>query len=353
VLIGALIVCSGLAGALIGALIQGTGSGGASGLAPTPSNATSGSCDTRRIAREVLPAVVTISAKAGAEGGTGSGEIIAADGVVVTNDHVISVAADGGTIEVILSDGVTKPAELVGRDPRTDLAVLRVSTRSDLPTVEFGDSASLSVGEPVVALGAPLGLSGTVTSGIVSALGRDIPVPTGDGGQTVLAGTIQTDASINPGNSGGALVDCTGGLVGVNTAILTVPNEAGHGGGGNVGIGFAVPAETVQSVTSQLLDNGRVAHPTFGMATTPIPESTAEEFGTPPGLFVQSVTKGGPADLAGLQRGDIISTIDGQRATQPTVVLHVLATSSVGDQVEIEYYREGQAHSADLTLAAD
>ena len=139
-----------------------------------------------------------------------------------------------------------------------------------------------------MALGAPLGLSGSVTSGIVSAIGRDIPAPTGDGGTTVLIGSIQTDASINPGNSGGPLVDCQSRIVGIKAAISTVPNAQGVGGGGSVGIGFAVPSETVQYITGQLLDNGRAAHPWLGMSTAPVPAEVAATFGTQAGLYVPS-----------------------------------------------------------------
>jgi putative serine protease PepD len=322
-----------------------------SGSSDSPStSAEPGACDSRAIASDVLPSIVTISAKGRTESGTGSGEIVDAKGLVVTNDHVIAAAADGGSFEVLLADGTSEPAELVGRDPKTDLAVLRIEPESDLPVISFGDATALHVGEPVVALGAPLGLSGSVTAGIVSALDRNVPVPKGDGGQTVLAGAIQTDASINPGNSGGALVDCEGHLVGVNTAILTVPNEVEQAGGGSVGIGFAIPSETVQSITSQLVANGRATHPTFGMAVSLVPETASAQFGATAGLYVESVTPGGPADRAGLRRGDIITTIDGQPATQPNLIPHLLATSSAGDSVDLEYVRSGSQATTTVTL---
>ena len=257
---------------------------------------TGGGCDATRVAQSALPAVVTIAARGAAgtasSSGTGSGAIVRSDGVVVTNDHVISVAARGGTIDVLMTDGTTKRATLVGRDPKTDLAVLKVDG-SGLPTLSYADAEGLAVGAPAVALGAPLGLSGSVTSGIVSAIGRDIPAPTGDGGTTVLIGSIQTDASINPGNSGGPLVDCQSRIVGINTAISTVPNAQGVGGGGSVGIGFAVPSETVQYITGQLLDNGRAAHPWLGMSTAPVPAEVAATFGTQAGLYAN---KSPPAD---------------------------------------------------------
>ncbi|GIF25862.1 hypothetical protein Ate02nite_85920 [Paractinoplanes tereljensis] len=210
-------------------------------------------CSAASIAERVLPTVVTLSVG----GGNGSGEIIRDGGYILTNDHVISPAGARGAITVLFSDGRTAPATIVGRAPLVDLAVVRVQTTEKLPLIEVGRSSALRVGQPVVALGAPLGLSGTVTAGIVSALGRDIPVPA-DGGQTaVLPGAVQTDAAINPGNSGGPLVDCDGRLIGVNTAIATVPNADGQAGGGSVGIGFAIPVDAATVVADQLISQGR------------------------------------------------------------------------------------------------
>jgi putative serine protease PepD len=269
--------------------------------------------------------------------------------VIITNDHVISTAARAGRIDVRLSDGTTKPSTLVGHDPKTDLAVLKVDA-TDLPVLAFGDATALQVGQPVIALGAPLGLSNTVTSGIVSALGRDVTAPTGDGGTTVLVGSIQTDASINPGNSGGPLVDCAGHLVGINTAISTVPNASGEAGGGSVGIGFAVPADTVTGISGQLLARGRVAHPWLGMATAPVPDAAAQYFGTPTGLFVQSVAAGGPAATGGLAVGDIVTRLNGQ-AANPGSLAHLLATKAVGDRVAVDFFRAGNTGTTQLTLA--
>jgi putative serine protease PepD len=302
-----------------------------------------------RVAREVLPAVVKIAASNGTDAGTGSGAIVRADGVVVTNDHVISVAARGGQIDLLLNDGTTKRSTLVGRDPKTDLAVVKIDG-SGLPTVPLGDADALRVGQPVVALGAPLGLAGTVTAGIVSALNRDVSAPTGDGGTTVLVGSIQTDASINPGNSGGPLVSCDGRLVGVNTAISTVPNASGEAGGGSVGIGFAVPAPTVDSISRQLLEKGRVAHPWLGMALAPVTDSAAAALNTPTAMFVQATAPAGPAAAAGIQPGDIVTSLNGQPANAASVA-RLLVSTSVGDQVPVEFVRGGRRTSTTLTLA--
>jgi putative serine protease PepD len=176
--------------------------------------------------------------------GTGSGEVIRSDGYILTNNHVISIAAaSGGSVEVQFSDGQVESATITGRDPQTDLAVLKVETSRQLKVIALGSSSSVQVGEPVVAIGAPLGLSGTVTSGIVSALNRTVQVPGDNDSTALLVSAVQTDASINPGNSGGALVDCAGKLVGVPTAGATVPSPSGESGGGSIGLGFAIPVD--------------------------------------------------------------------------------------------------------------
>ncbi|MCA0294315.1 MAG: trypsin-like peptidase domain-containing protein [Actinobacteria bacterium] len=323
--------------------------GGLGALAAIKLSPAPGSCDTTRVATAALPSVVTVFVQGRAGSGSGSGAIIRADGVILTNDHVIAAAATSGTIEVLLDNGERQPARLVGTDPLTDLAVLKID-RNKLPTLLLAPREPLTVGQPVVALGAPLGLSGTVTSGIVSALGRNVPAPKAGGGTTVLMGSIQTDASINPGNSGGPLVTCEGRLVGVNTAISTVPNADGTAGGGSVGIGFAVPASTAQRIVDQLLADGRATHPWIGAQTAEITPDTADRFGTKAGLFVQAVTAGGPAATAGLAEGDVITSIAGGSATNVSLAW-LLVSAKVGDQVPVEYVRDGASHQATITLA--
>lgn len=251
-----------------------------------------------QVAQSVLPAVVTVFATgADGQGGSGSGAVTTSDGVIVTNDHVIHVAGTKGTIEVLLNSGERLPATLVGTDPITDLAVLRVA-RTGLPTLPIDAANSVVVGQPVVALGAPLGLSGTVTSGIISAVGRNVPVPTGAGGTTILTGALQTDAAINPGNSGGPLVTCDGRLIGVNAAGATVPDAGGVAGGGSVGINFAVPSSTASRITSEILASGRATHPWIGAQTADITPALANRYGAKAGLFVQAVATDGPAARA-------------------------------------------------------
>lgn len=307
-----------------------------------------GSCDTRQVASKALPAVVTIFAEGAGGAGSGSGAIIQEDGLVITNDHVIAPAGAAGAIDVLLTGGDREPAVLVGTDPLTDLAVLRID-RDRLPTLPIAPREPLSIGQPVVALGAPLGLSGTVTSGIVSALNRNIPVPKASGGTTVLASAIQTDAAINPGNSGGPLVTCRGLLVGINTAISTVPSADG-GGGGSIGIGFAVPASTARRIVDELVASGRATHPWIGAATAEVSAEVAAGFGTEPGLFVQEVTADGPAGEAGLQVGDLITDLAGGQATS-VALAWLLVTAAVGDEVPVAYLRDGVRLESTITLA--
>ncbi len=310
---------------------------------------TAGSCDAARLSASVLPSVVTIFVTGPGGSGSGSGAVIRADGVVLTNDHVIAAGATSGTIEVLLNSGERVPADLVGTDEITDLAVLKID-RNKLPTLLLAPRERLQVGQPVVALGAPLGLSGTVTAGIVSALNRNVPAPKASGGTTVLMGAIQTDASINPGNSGGPLVTCEGRLIGVNTAISTVPNAQGVSGGGSVGIGFAVPATTAQRVVDELLSTGRTTHPWIGASTTEMSQDLADRFGSRAGLLVESVTAGGPAAAAGLQQGDVITSLAGSPATGAALGW-LLATAKVGDVVPFESYRAAAVRTGQLTLA--
>ncbi|MEY9851931.1 putative serine protease PepD [Leifsonia sp. EB41] len=307
-------------------------------------------CDAITVSNEVLPAIVTVSAVGSAGGGTGTGEIITPDGYIVTNNHVISGAVGGGKISVTTSGGANAAAELVGRDPRSDLAVLKVTASSSLPTVPWGNSANVVVGQPVVALGAPLGLSGTVTSGIVSALGRTVPVPGDDGQTAILANSIQTDASINPGNSGGALVDCSGDLIGINSAIATVPNSAGQSGGGSVGIGFAIPSDFAHSIVDQIIKTGSVTYPYFGISVVPVPPAAASKLKVAEGLYVASVVSGGPAAQAGLQEGDVITEIGGKPATDTDVLIQTVMTTQAGQTVDVTYVRDGQTAKTTVTL---
>lgn len=229
---------------------------------------------------------------------------------------------------------------------------MKVTADKDLPTVPLGDSSKVLVGQPVVALGAPLGLSSSVTAGIVSALGRDVPVPSDNGTTATLVGALQTDASINPGNSGGALVDCAGKLIGINTAIATVPNQEGTSGGGSVGIGFAAPANLAKRIASQIIDTGKVAYPFFGISAAAIGPDAAEYFGMAEGLYLQAVVPGGPAATAGLRAGDVVTHLDGRPSTSSAVLAEVTLARKAGDAVEVSYVRDGKAATATLILGS-
>jgi putative serine protease PepD len=306
-----------------------------------------GRCDAERIATKVLPSMVTVTATGSSGSGTGSGIIIRADGIILTNDHVIAPAGKG-SLQVVLDDGSQYPAELVGTDPLTDLAVLQIAANK-LPALPISWNEPLSVGQAVVALGSPLGLSGTVTSGIISALNRNVPAPIAGGGTTVLLDSIQTDAAINPGNSGGALVTCEGRLIGVNTAISTVPNADGVAGGGSVGIGFAVPATIAERVTADILSHGRVGHPWLGLSVAEISPNTADKLSATPGLYVQAVADTSPAAEADIHVGDVITGLNGQQASS-RALSHLLLTAEVGETVPATVIRDGKQSDVTMTL---
>jgi len=200
----------------------------------------------------------------------------------------------------------------------------------------------------VVAIGAPLGLSGTVTSGIVSALDRTVEVPADNDKTALLVSALQTDAAINPGNSGGALVNCAGQLVGVPTAGAAVPNS----GGGSIGLGFAIPVDLAKSIAEEIIATGRVTHAFFGLQTVPIPPAAAAQAGLPEGLYVQAVTPGAPAATAGLRPGDVITKINGEPATSNIQLQELTLTKKPGDTVPIDYTRAGQPATATVTLGA-
>ena len=292
--------------------------------------------------------MVTIAAGGSGGSGTGSGEVIRSDGYILTNNHVISIAANGGSVEVLFADGQTAAGTITGRDPQTDLAVLKVQVSHELKVIPLSSSSSVKVGQPVVAIGAPLGLSGTVTSGIVSALDRTVEVPGENDRSALLVSALQTDAAINPGNSGGALVNCAGQLVGVPTAGATVPNS----GGGSIGLGFAIPVDLAKSITDEIIATGRMTHAFFGLQTVPIPPAAAAQAGLPEGLFVQTVTPGGPAAQAGLRPDDVITSIDGEPATSNLQLQELTLTKKPGDTVPIGYTRAGHSATTTVTLGA-
>jgi putative serine protease PepD len=341
------------AAVVIGGVVSGCTSSSPSTSSTASSSGSSGqvsACNVTAVANEVVPSVVTISAQGKSGAGTGSGEVIQSDGYILTNNHVIAVAANGGSVQVLFSDGQSVPATITGRDPLTDLAVLKVNTSAKLKVIAMGNSSSVVVGQPVVVIGAPLGLSGTVTSGIVSALDRSIQVPADDDKTALLVGAIQTDAAINPGNSGGSMVNCSGELIGVPSAGATVPSSSGESSGGSIGLGFAIPVDLAKTIANEIITTGSVTHAFFGLGTAPIPASAAAQGGVPDGLFVQTVTAGGPAAAAGLRQGDIITKINGEPATDPVQLQELTLTKRPGDTVQLEYWRNGTTTTTTVTL---
>jgi putative serine protease PepD len=341
-----------VAGVAVALIANGVNSPSSATTATTATAAAGGSsCDATSIAAQELPSVVTIFAGSGNSSGVGSGEVIRSNGYILTNNHVILPAVGGGSLHVVFDDGSSATATITGRDPLTDLAVIRVSGKSDLRTISVGSSSNLRIGQGVVALGAPLGLSSTVTSGIVSALGRTIHVP-GEGSQTaLLIDSVQTDAAINPGNSGGALVDCAGHLIGVPTAGASIPSPSGESSGGSIGLGFAIPVNLAVKVADEIISTGTATHSFIGIQVEPLSANATREGGTQ-GLRVAVVTAGGPAAAAGLQVGDIITSIDGQPATSTDQLIALTLAKRAGDRVEIGYHRNGSSATATITLAA-
>ena len=349
ILIPAFVVV-GVGGGLIGAAVASPNSTTGSTATVNAGANSESSCAVTTVADDVLPSVVTISASGQGGAGTGSGEVIKSDGYILTNNHVIAIAADGGKVEVMFATGTTVPATIVGRDVLTDLAVLKVTPPKDQKVIAMGSSASLRVGQPVVALGAPLGLSGTVTSGIVSALDRTVEVPAENDSSALLVSAVQTDASINPGNSGGALVNCSGQLVGVPSAGATVPNPEGGSSAGSVGLGFAIPVDLASTIANEIISTGRVTHAYFGLQSVPIPPAAAQEAGISEGLFVAGTVPNGPSAQAGLRQGDVITKVDGEPATSNVQLQELTITKSPGDKVAIDYERDGKTASTTVTL---
>ena len=307
-------------------------------------------CSAVPAAGRVLPSVVTVAVAGAGGGGTGTGSLYRSGGDVLTNEHVVTPAVDSGAdVTVTYSDGSTSEATVVGADVATDVAVLRLADGGkDRPVLPYDDADDLRVGQQVVALGAPLGLSNTVTAGIVSALGRYVPVAGESGRVAHLLDAVQTDASINPGNSGGPLVDCSGDQVAVNSAIRTAPDSEGVPSGGSVGLGFAIPMSVAVPIADQLVSTGRASHPTFGLTA----HTVTDEAGGAQGIQVTAVAPGGPADQAGLAAGDVITEIDGDPASSTEQLVLASLRHQAGDAVDVTYRRGGATASTQVVLGA-
>jgi S1-C subfamily serine protease len=297
------------------------------------------------IAGRVSPAVVSIEVQLTNAGATGSGVVIdAAGGYIVTNNHVVSGAADAtdATIRAVFNDGSGSEARIVGRDPASDIAVLKVA-KPGLAAATLGESNDLVVGDPVVAIGSPLGLAGTVTSGIVSALDRPVRL-SGEGSDTnAVISAVQTDAPINPGNSGGALVDGTGAVIGINTAIASL---GGNGTtGGSIGLGFAIPIDTVRDIAQQLISTGKAVHATLGVNARTVTDGTRD------GALVVNVEPTSPAADAGVQEQDVVIAVDGRPVASSEELVVAVDAHNPGDSVTLELVRAGSSREVKVTLA--
>lgn len=291
------------------------------------------------VAAAVLPSVVSINVQAGEEAGTGSGFVIDAEqGYILTNNHVVTAGgtAAATSIKVIFQDGTEAPGKVVGLDASYDLAVIKVTAKG-LRQLQLGDSDSVRVGDPVVAIGAPLGLQGTVTTGIVSALNR--PVAAGEGNKPAFINAIQTDAAINPGNSGGPLVDIAGNVIAVNSAIARSPGALGSSSG-NIGLGFAIPSNQARRTAEQLIRTGKASHPIIGVsldvAYTGRGVKVSEQNGE---NGVKPVTVDGPADQAGIKAGDVILKIDGRPVTEPDELIVAIRAQTPGETITLTVLR--------------
>ena len=301
------------------------------------------------VANSVLPSVVKINVSGDQAQGSGSGVILSSDGEILTNNHVVEVASDGGSLSVSFDDGSTAPAEILGTDPLTDLAVIKAQDVSGLTPAKLDRSGNLDVGEEVVAIGSPYGLEATVTSGIVSALNR--PVSVGQASPDAMDTTypaIQTDAAINPGNSGGPLVNMAGQVVGVNSSIRTA--SSAMSAGGSIGLGFAIPLEKVLPIVDQLREGETPTHARLGVSVT----DAVGEDGLLAGAGVRTVADGSAAEDAGLQVGDVVTKVNDEMVTGSESLVATIRGYRPGDSATLTVVRDGdEPQTVDVTLDSD
>lgn len=348
---------------------SGTSSAGLQVSSAAPSALTTTPKSFAAIAARVLPSVVSINVTGANEADTGSGVILKSDGYILTNNHVVAAAVSGGTVSVDFNDGSTASARIVGTDSLDDLAVIKVN-RTGLTAASLGDSGAIQVGDPVLAVGSPLGLSGTVTQGIVSALNRPVvtqeeeqqqntdPFGFGNGEgnngqqqavQQPVIDAIQTDAAINPGNSGGALVDAAGQVIGINSAIASLGSDSlSDSQSGNIGVGFSIPINQARTIADELITTGHATHPLLGVS---LAGDTAD--GTSPKGTVEGVTSGGPADKAGIKKGDVIIDVDGVPTPSSDAVIAVIRSHTPGQQVAVTLLRGGARQTVTATLTTE
>ncbi|GAA3627916.1 hypothetical protein GCM10022200_07990 [Microbacterium awajiense] len=372
---------AGLGGAYAGtALFAPEGTLPAAGPSAVTVNDSGSVNQTTAIAAKVVPSVVTIQASGSTGSGTGSGVVLTEDGYVVTNTHVVTLdgASGDATIRVTTSDGDVYDASIVGTDPTYDLAVIKLEGAEGMTPIEFASSSQLNVGDQTVAIGAPLGLSNTVTTGIVSALNRSIEIAssavpdTGDeedqspqeqqqdspfffdfgqgqgqaqASETIKIAVIQTDAAINPGNSGGALVDDEGRLIGINVAIASAGGSSGAAG--SIGVGFSIPSDIVQRITDDLIADGAATH---GLLGASVQSAEYVEGSTMTGAYIAEVVEGGAAAAGGLQVGDIVTGFNGVPITDSVDLTAQVRAAAAGSDATVTFVRDGETRTIDVVL---
>ncbi|UOX99889.1 trypsin-like peptidase domain-containing protein [Blastococcus sp. PRF04-17] len=355
----------GLAGLVAGALIGGGAGAGVVTLLDEPTVVSGSGAAAQSVtienpemattataaAAKAAPSVVTIYVSSGSNSGSGSGVVLTDDGYVLTNDHVVAEAANGGSVQVRTADGTLYDASVVGTDPASDLAVLRLDGASGLTPATFADSDEVQVGDVAVAIGAPLGLSNTVTDGIISATGRAVATG-GTQDEATVIDALQTDAAINPGNSGGALVNGAGEVIGINTAIATVASgiPGGSSQSGNIGVGFAIPSNHAQRIAREIIETGSATRTFLGVSAGTASDRPNSRVGT--GAEVASVQPDSAAEDAGIREGDVITAVDDRPVTSSTELTAAIRSKAPGDEVTLTVRRGSETTTVEVTLGS-
>ncbi|MGW2833064.1 trypsin-like peptidase domain-containing protein [Streptomyces sp. NPDC001286] len=357
--LGALVLAlvAGGVGGVIGAYLERNGGVGAVELPQAGKEPAGRAPDSvAGIAARALPSVVTLHVTGAEESGTGTGFVLDGLGHILTNNHVVEPAKSGGRITVTFNSGDTAKATVVGRDSGYDLAVVKVSGVSGLKPMPLGNSDNVQVGDPVVAIGAPFDLAGTVTSGIISAKERPITAggDSADGTDVSYVDALQTDAPINPGNSGGPLLDSRARVIGINSAIRSADDgsDSGSGQAGSIGLGFAIPVNQAKRVAEELINSGHATHPVIGVTLDMSYSGDGARVGTKASGGGPAVTAGGPGDKAGIEPGDVITAVDGQRVHSGEELIVKTRAHRPGDRLEVTLRRDGKEKRISLVLGS-